>query len=43
MLPKLLVAARPDNRRTALRDVLDGVTLASMNVPQVPTSPDLRL
>src|ERR671936_139428 len=32
---KLFTAARPDSRQTALRDVLAGLTLASMNIPQV--------
>ena len=32
---KLFDAARPDTRRSALRDALAGVTLASMNIPQV--------
>jgi sulfate permease, SulP family len=32
---KLFAAARPDSPRSALRDVFAGVTLASMNVPQV--------
>lgn len=32
---KLLEGARPTGRRGALRDVLAGVTLASMNVPQL--------
>lgn len=32
---KLFNAARPESRQTALRDVLAGVTLASMNIPQV--------
>jgi sulfate permease, SulP family len=32
---KLFDAARPKSRQSALRDVLAGVTLASMNIPQV--------
>jgi SulP family sulfate permease len=32
---KLFNAARPDTRRSALQDALAGVTLASMNIPQV--------
>ena len=31
----LFPAARPDSRRSALRDIFAGATLASMNVPQV--------
>jgi high affinity sulfate transporter 1 len=31
----LFAAARPDSRRSALRDIFAGATLASMNVPQV--------
>lgn len=31
----LFAAARPDSRRSALRDALAGATLASMNIPQV--------
>jgi high affinity sulfate transporter 1 len=32
---KLFSAARPDTRQSALQDVLAGVSLASMNIPQV--------
>src|SRR5919201_4020507 len=32
---KLFASARPNNRRSALRDAIAGATLASMNIPQV--------
>ena len=32
---KLFDAARPESRKSALRDIVAGVTLASMNIPQV--------